>query len=193
MEEINQLQHDAMRAKASELYERNKKIRSMAFWEVRLTPNGFRHIEWKNQNHKRTPRESYVRYLCFLNIVHILNNSKLYQEYREWSELVEIKRHGKKVKERKIVHYYGFTAIVNNNKNRVKIVVKKVDGWSHYEFVSVIPAWRYNGYTNIVFFDENDADLEESNKKAILEDDCFVEVCTESMIVRESGTNPQTS
>lgn len=31
MEEINQLQHDAMRAKASELYERNKKIRSMAF------------------------------------------------------------------------------------------------------------------------------------------------------------------
>ena len=71
--------------------------------------------------------------------------------------------------------------------------MRKVDEWNHYEFVSVIPAWRYNGYTNIVFFDENDADLEESNKKAILEDDYFVEVCTESIIVRESGTNPQTS
>ena len=32
-----------------------------------------------------------------------------------------------------------------------------------------------------------------STKKAIFSDDCFSEVCTESMIVREIGTNPQTS
>jgi hypothetical protein len=144
MEEISPERHNAMREKASMVFERNKKIRSPAFGEIRLTQEGFGHIEWKNKNHKRPPRESYVRYLCFLDIVHILNHSKLYQEYREGSEKVEIKRHGKRVKENRIVHYYGFTAIVNNNRNRVKIVVKKVDGWNHYEFVSVIPAWRYN-------------------------------------------------
>jgi len=63
----------------------------------------------------------------------------------------------------------------------VKVVVKKVDGWNNYEFVSIIPAWQHDGYTNMVFFEENELLLKISTKKVIQDiDDYFSEVCTES-------------
>jgi len=68
-----------------------------------------------------------MRYLCFLHICYILENSKLYQEFREEFQIFEIKRNNKLLKEKKIVCLYGFVAVVNNNKNRVKIVIRKVD------------------------------------------------------------------
>lgn len=175
MQEITELQHDKIKLKAVEIFQQNKKITSPAFWEIRITPEGFGHIEWKNKNHKRPIRESYVRYLCFTHIVHILNHSKLYQEFRETLQTVEIKKKGKKNRENKIVHFYGFVAIVNNNKNRVKIVVRKVDGWNHVEFVSVIPVWKSWWYSWEMFFDEDMSFLEDSHqledtKKAIREE-----------------------
>ncbi len=50
------------------------------------------------------------------------------------------------------------------------MVVKKVDGWDSYEFVSIIPAWRNEGYTNIIFFDEDTEHLAASTKKVIQEE-----------------------
>ena len=159
MSEPTQEKYDEMKKKALSIFKDNRRVISPAFWEIKITPEGFTHIEWKNKNHKRPPMEAYVRYLCFSHLVYILNQSKLYQEYRESMEDVSLKRHGKETKEKKIVQYYWFVAIVNSNKNRVKIVVRKVDGWKDYEFVSVIPAWKSNWYSGKsgweMFFEED--------------------------------------
>ena len=160
MKEISQAEFDAVKNKAVELFRKNKKISSPAFSEIRITPEWFEHIEWKNKNHKRPIREAYVRYICFLHLIYILNHSKLYQEFREDTGKVIVKKQGKKILVNKIVYFYGFIAIVNNDKNRVKIVVRKVDDWDHYEFVSVIPVWKSWWYSGSMFFEEDMGFLE---------------------------------
>jgi hypothetical protein len=92
-----------------------------------------------------------MRYLCFKHIKYILNNSILYQEYKEELKEFSIKRKWKKVKVKKIVEYFWIVAIVNNNKNRVKIVIAKTEGWWHYEFISVVPYWNNSGYTKLFY------------------------------------------
>jgi hypothetical protein len=69
--------------------------------------------------------------------------------------MVDIKKSGKKVKLQKKIYTYGLVGIVNQDKNRIKIVVRKVDGWNKYEFVSVIPVWKSAGYSRSIFFDED--------------------------------------
>lgn len=172
MEEINQEKFEKAKAQALLIFQKNKKIKSPLFGEIRITPDGFDHIEWKSRWHKRPMNEAFVRYICFNHVVFLLNKSALYQEYREKMEIVRI---NKTVKQNKIVHYYGFVAIVNDWKNRVKVVIRKVDGWNNYEFVSIIPAWINKWYTNITFFDADDRDIEASTKKVIDDDDCFSE------------------
>ncbi len=168
MEEISLEKYNKMKEKAVEYFKQNRTITSPAFWEIKITPEWFNHIEWKNKNHKRPIKEVYIRYLCFLNTEYILNNSKLYQEFREEMQTFDIKRKNKKIKEKKIVNLYWFVAIVNHNKNRVKIVVRKVDGWNKYEFVSIIPLWKNNWYWNQLFFDNEEQFLqvlEDATKK----------------------------
>lgn len=156
MENISQEQFDKIKQKAVDFMKKNRKIKSPAFWEIKITPEWFNHIEWKNKNHKRSIQESYIRYLCFLHTNYILSNSKLYQEYREFMQDVEIKIKWKKKKQKKIVYVYWFVAVVNNNKNRIKIVIRKVDWWDKLEFVSVIPVWKRNWYSSEIFFDNED-------------------------------------
>lgn len=155
MNEISQLDFDEVKKNALNLFLKNKIIFSPAFWKIKITPEWFNHIEWKSKNHKRSTKESYIRYLCFLHIKYILENSKLYQEFREEFQIFDLRRNSKIFKEKKIVCLYGFVAVVNNNKNRVKIVIRKVDWWDNYEFVSVIPVWKSTWYSGELFFDED--------------------------------------
>lgn len=153
-------QFNNIKEKAVAFFKKNKKIKSPSFWEIKITPEWFNHIEWKNKNHKRPLKESYIRYKCFLHLDYILSNSKLYQEFREYMQEFEIKRKWKKKREKKLVSLYGFVAVVNNNKNRIKIVVRKVDWWDKYEFVSVIPVWKGSWYSKEIYFDNEESFLE---------------------------------
>lgn len=184
---ITQDKYDELKQKAVNYFKKHRKISSPSFWEIKITPEWFNHIEWKNKNHKRTMEESFVRYLCFFHLEYILNNSKLYQEYRECFQEIETKKNWKKIKQRMIIQLYWFVAIVNKNKNRVKIVVKKVDGWNKYEFVSVIPVWKRNWYSWEIYFDNEEEFLESlifqdwSEKENVLySDDLFEEEIEET-------------
>ena len=170
MEEITQEQFDNAKNVALDIFRKNKKIASGAFGTVKITPDWFDHIEWKSLKHKRAENDAFVRYLCFQHVPYILKESKLFQEYREQSETLKVKNRKWVSNQNKIVTYYGFVAVVKNWKNRVKVVVKKVDGWDSYELVSVIPAWRNEDYTNIIFFDEDTEHLDAKTKKAIQEE-----------------------
>jgi len=159
MLEITEEKYQEMKTKAVDFFWKNRKISSPAFWEIKVTSKWFSHIEWKNKNHKRPRKESYIRYLCFLHLWYVLNNSKLYQEFREYMEDVEIKKKWKKKTEKRIANLYWFVAIVNHNQNRIKIVVKKIDWWNKYEFVSIIPLWKNEWYWNQLFFDNEESFL----------------------------------
>ncbi len=143
-----------MKQRALIFFKDNRKIKSPAFWEIKITPEWFNYIELKNKNHKRGVKEAYIRYLCFLHLDYILSNLKLYQEFRECFQEFKIKKKGKTIIDRKIVCLYWFVAIVNSNKNRIKVVVRKVDWWNKYEFVSVIPIKENWGYSWELYFDE---------------------------------------
>lgn len=168
MVEITEEKFNNIKQKAIKYFKNNRKVVSDIFWEVIITPEWFNHIEWKNKNHKRPLKESYIRYLCFLHTAYILNNLKLYQEFREEFQDFVLKRKWKNIKERKIVELFWFVAIVNNNKNRIKIIIRKVEWWNKYEFVSVIPLWKNVWYWTQLFFDNEEEYLkvlEEEIKK----------------------------
>ena len=153
--EITKEQLKKAKEEALSFFKNNKKITSPCFWgiEIKLTPNWFNHIEWQRENHRRDTWDSFIRYICFKHIKYILNNSKLYQEYKEEMREFFIKKKWKKIKQKRIVEYFWFVAVVNDNKNRVKVVISKTDWWNNFEFVSVVPYWKTDWYSKL-FFEE---------------------------------------
>jgi len=140
--EITDEKYQKVKNNAFNHFLKNKKIVSPIFWEIKVSEKAFNHIEYKNSKHKRSKQESFIRYLCFLNIDYIIKNSHLYQDFNEEYKQVTIKKKKWKIKENRLVKFYGLISIVNNDKQRVKIVLKKVDGFQKYEYVSVIPVWK---------------------------------------------------
>lgn len=52
------------------------------------------------------------------------------------------KKNKRIIKIKRLVKYYWFIAIVNNNKQRIKIIIKKIDWFKNFEYVSVISYWK---------------------------------------------------
>lgn len=73
-------------------YEKHKKIKSPLFGTVKVTPQSLRHLENKDKQHKRSDDEIVIRYKCFLLINKIIENSHLYQEYKQETQDVLVKR-----------------------------------------------------------------------------------------------------
>ena len=109
---------------------------------IKFTYDGFCHLSHKDKKHKRTQQEQAMRFLCFLSVEEILKKSHLYQEYREDIEEIVCKKNGVDVKEKRMVAYYGFVAIVKVQVqlHRIRVVVKVVDGFESGEYLSVMPA-----------------------------------------------------
>jgi hypothetical protein len=72
-------------------------------------------------------QEAYIRYLCFLNMAYIIENSYLYQDFSESYEVIEFKVNKNKKTNTRLVQYYGFIAIVNNKRQRIKVIVKFIE------------------------------------------------------------------
>lgn len=154
---ITKDQYKIVKEKAFKHFMKNKRVTSPLFWEVKVTEEWFNHIERKTVKKKRSIQESYIRYLCFMHFDFIIQNSQLYQDYHQEYKKIEVKRKWKKVVENKLVTYYWLIAIVNNNKQRIKVVLKKVDWWSKYEYVSVIPVWKTtNNWPQLYLNSESD-------------------------------------
>lgn len=134
--------------KAIEFWKFNRTIRNSKLGEIRITEDGFNHIEYKDKKHKRqNEKEVMYRYRCFMYVKRILTNLGEYQEYEERSVNISIRRHWKNVHEMRPACYYWFVAIIND-KIRVKVVVKKVDWFEKCEFVTVCPIWITKFYND---------------------------------------------
>ncbi len=138
-------------------YEQHKKIPSPVFGEVKITPQALWHLENKDKRHKRTEKEIRMRYKCFLLIDRIIEKSHLYQEYKQELQDIITKKNWRKIRSPMKVKYFWLVWVIEAYQwhwIRIKVVVKKVTQWQHYEFVSVIPAWNMKWYHRL-YFDES--------------------------------------
>ena len=138
-------------------YQNNKRIKSPIFGIIKITPQTLWHLENKDKYHKRTEDQLKIRYKCFLLIDQIITKSYLYQEYKQETQEVLIKKHWKKQKILAKVKYYWLVGIIEAyqwHRIRIKVVLKKVANRNNYELVSVIPAWNMKWYHRL-YFDEN--------------------------------------
>jgi len=75
-----------------EYYQNNKRIKSPIFGEIKVTPQSLWHLENKDKQHKRTEDQVRIRYKCFLLIDKIITKSYLYQEYKQETQEIVVKR-----------------------------------------------------------------------------------------------------
>ncbi|NDK09787.1 hypothetical protein GW846_03340 [Candidatus Gracilibacteria bacterium] len=139
--------YDAALNDAVEYYKLNREFHSPYLGQVKITKKGFQHLEnkgFKNQR-KRNPKDAYVRLKCFPHVGTLLRKLGLPQEYKCVMENVTVKRGSRLVTERRQVQYYAFIGILYSNM-RVKIVIRKPDGYEKSEFHSIQPAWVMNSY-----------------------------------------------
>lgn len=99
---------------ANNFYYNNKIIDcpAIAPCKIKITPSGMQHLRMKNKNHRRTVKETYIRYKCFVNIKEVLNHMSYYQEYKQETRKVKEKKHGQMIDVSKVVEYIAFVAIV---------------------------------------------------------------------------------
>ena len=120
--------------------------------EVKFTNEGFSHITYKDKKHRRSNDEQAVRFACFLSVEEILRKSHLYQEYRAIETEIKVRKYGQNMKERHIIEYFGFVAVVehNNKKDRIRVVVSRKQWDNYVEFLSVVPARNMIWYRNFM-------------------------------------------
>lgn len=89
----------------------------------------------------------------------LIGLSTTYQEFEESSKEILIKRYKKKIKEMRLVKYWGIIAIIDGQK--IKVILRKIGDNGSLHFWSVIPAWTTNKYRDAKFFTTMDGCPEE--------------------------------
>ncbi|MDR0860935.1 MAG: hypothetical protein LBO09_08450 [Candidatus Peribacteria bacterium] len=120
--------------------------------EVKFTNEGFSHITYKDDKHRRSDEEQSVRFNCFLHVEEIIKKSHLYQEYRVKETELVIRKYGQNMKKIHSIEYFGFVGVIEHNKikDRIRVVVSHKVGTDYAEFLSVVPARNTVGYRNFM-------------------------------------------
>jgi len=79
----------------------------------------------------------------------LVSLSTTYQEYEETLKEFVIKKRKRKVKESRLVRYWGIIAIID--KRKIKVIVRKIGDNGQIHFWSVIPDWTTNKHRDIRF------------------------------------------
>lgn len=108
--------------------------------KVIFNSKGLDHIKFKAWNKSRLISDQYMRFKFLRLAPAVLEKSGTLQEYEETKCFERWKSSSKWQKILVPVVYYGFVAILNN-KIRVKVIVKEIDGGNPF-FWSIIPFWR---------------------------------------------------
>ncbi|MFC2494747.1 MAG: hypothetical protein ACFNWZ_00900 [Candidatus Absconditicoccaceae bacterium] len=120
--------------------------------KVKFNNEGFSHITYKDEKHRRAESEQIIRFQCFLDVEEVIKKSHLYQEHMEKDETIKVRKYGETKKEVKTIEYFGLVAVIDHHgtKSRIKVVLRKEKGKDHAEYHSVIPAWNTQGYRNFM-------------------------------------------
>lgn len=112
--------------------------------KIAFNAQGLEHLKFKQREKARYEKDQYMRFKLIAVAPEILKISSSLQGIWETKKFEYIKINKKWVNILKDVTYYEFIAVIK--RNRVKIIVKQVDGGRKI-FWSIIPFWGMNKET----------------------------------------------
>lgn len=124
--------------KAKIIYTRSNEINCLYFQnKIVLSSDGFNHLQNKPNRMPRNVNEQIVKLSLLKKALDILPKCGTLQEYRELLEKSgKFDRNG--FYQMKKVQYWGFHAILNNKKLKIKVILRQV-GDGKITFWSVMP------------------------------------------------------
>lgn len=136
---------------AQELYNNINSVFSPALGEkVAFSAEGFSHIIFKNHHSMREESSQILRFRLLSLAKKLIGLSTTHQEFEESLKEVLVKKYKKKTRESRMVKYWGIIAIID--KQKIKVIVRKIGNNGSLHFWSVIPAWTTNKYRDTRFF-----------------------------------------
>jgi len=148
---IDSSDYEKLKCDCQKCYYANNVIFSPALREkIFFSAAGFNHIVFKNHRHEREKPSQILRFKLVPLAKKLIELSTTYQEFEESIKEFQVKTRKKKIKQNKIVKYWGIIAIIDNRK--IKVIVRSVGVNGNLHFWSIIPAWTTNKYRDNKFF-----------------------------------------
>ena len=140
--------------KAEEMYKTINVVYCPYFKEkISFNSQGLQHLKFKRREKARSVDDQYMRFKLLYLAPVILKQSHTLQGIWETKKFERIRVHSRVDIVLKPVIYFEFIALIN--RNRVKIIVKQIDGGEKY-FWSIIPFWGMDMATKTRLFYEGD-------------------------------------
>jgi len=140
--------YEKIKEATENFYKKYNKLYSPFFDDqIYFTSEGFNHLVYKNARTERNRSVQIMKFQLFPKAIKVIELSSTVQEYDEMLTMVEKKMKKKKIKESKIVKYWGFVAIIN--KQRIKVIIRQIGENGKLHFWSVMPAWNSGQYRTI--------------------------------------------
>jgi hypothetical protein len=126
--------------------------------DVFFTSEGFNHLVYKSGRIERLKESQMMKFRLLPRAVDLVKLTTTYQEYDEHLQEFEVKRFKKRVRESKLVRYWGLIAIIRDFK--IKVIVRQV-GDGHKHFWSIIPNWTTSQHRDIKLISQMKGDPED--------------------------------
>ncbi len=128
-----------VREKGEEIYKNIGDIYCPYFKEkIAFNNKGIEHIKYKRRENPRSNQDQYMRYKLIDLAPKILNESHTVQGIEETHKFERVRVNSRTDTILKPVSYFEFIAVIK--RNRVRIIVKQIDGGNKF-FWSIIPFW----------------------------------------------------
>jgi len=106
--------------------------------KVSFGAQGFEHLKFKRRGKARLEKDQYMRFKLLHLAPEILKSSHTLQGILETKKFERVRTNNRTETILKPVTYYEFIAVMK--RNRVRIIVKQIDGGQKY-FWSIVPFW----------------------------------------------------
>ena len=145
MIEFTEHQFKYAKDKGEELYKSLDQVYCPYFKEkISFGAQGLEHLKFKRREKARIDKDQYMRFKLLYLAPEILKLSHTIQGVLETKKFERTRVHGRTETLLKPVTYYEFIAVVK--RNRVRIIVKQIDGGQKF-FWSIVPFWGMNTET----------------------------------------------
>ena len=104
---------------------------------------------YKGNRTERTKQDQITKLKLLGRAVELVRIATTHQEYEESIKEFSVKKFKQKVRESKIVKYWGLIAIMNGWK--IKVIIRQIGDNGQRHFWSVIPNWVTSQYRDMKF------------------------------------------
>lgn len=118
--------------------------------EVYFSADGFNHLIYKGARTERDRASQILRFKLLPLAAKLVTISTTHQEFEESIKEFEVKKFKKRIRQSKVVRYWGLIAIIENRK--IKVIIRRIGDNGNLRFWSVVPAWVTNKYRDSRFF-----------------------------------------